>query len=557
MLLGINNIKPLSIKSTVEDALRQINEQKIKLCFVVDSDNKLKKVVTDGDIRRFLLNNNSLKENILAIHDRQPTVGYEYNTEQELRALLNDRIRIIPIIKRNNELIDAYYLNDTVSIQSIKEKKIGVVGLGYVGLTLSVILADNGFTVNGLDTNINLIDKLIKKDPPFLEIGLKAYLEAQINNGLFVTNNVEEFSADVYIITVGTPLIEGKKEPNIKHVQKAINSIAKKIKIGDLVIMRSTLPVGFTREIILPIIEDNTGLKVGKDVYLAFCPERTAEGRALKELRKVPQIVGGFCNKSSELCGRIFQSNTSTVINVGSLEAAEFCKLLDNTYRDTVFAYSNEMSKLSEKLNLNLSDLIDSVNLGYERNSIPKPSPGVGGPCLSKDAFILKNSFEKNNIDLKLPLLARKINEDMIAQIYNRTSSLLSELNKDITSSKIFIMGFAFKGNPRTSDLRDSTTLSFVNYLKNNSVNSIYGFDFEVSQEDLKFLDINLCSIDEGFKNADAVFLMNNHRKYAELPLDELLISTNKPVLIFDSWNILRSSPVRLNSNVVYAGVGF
>ena len=215
------------------------------------------------------------------------------------------------------------------------------------------------------------------------------------------------------------------------------------------------------------------------------------------------------------------------------------------------------MSKLSEKLNLNLSDLIDSVNLGYERNSIPKPSPGVGGPCLTKDAYILKNSFEKNGIDLKLPLLAREINEDMISQIFDRCSSILRELDKDIINTKIFILGFAFKGNPKTSDLRDSTTISFVNHLKNNMVNNIYGFDFEVERKDLESLNINICSIEEGFKNADAVLFMNNHKKYAELPLDSLIRTTNNSVLIFDSWNVLRSSPIRFNHKLVYAGVGF
>ena len=147
----------------------------------------------------------------------------------------------------------------------------------------------------------------------------------------------------------------------------------------------------------------NSNLKVGENLFWHFV-ERTAEGKAIEELKNLPQIIGGYCQRSTEFASRFFNEYTHTIIDVNDLESSEMCKLLDNTYRDTVFAYSNQMAMLSEKLGLNLSKLVDKVNIGYERNKIPKPSPGVGGPCLTKDPYILNYNFQKNGIKADVSL---------------------------------------------------------------------------------------------------------------------------------------------------------
>ena len=140
---------------------------------------------------------------------------------------------------------------------------------------------------------------------------------------------------------------------------------------------------------------------------------------------------------------------------MNDLESSEMCKLLDNTYRDTIFAYSNQMALLSEKIGLNLSQLIDKVNIGYERNKIPKPSPGVGGPCLTKDPYILNYNFKKAGLRADVSMSARKINELMVYSIVKKVKRFLKNTNKNIKTSKIFILGLSFKGNPETSDTRD------------------------------------------------------------------------------------------------------
>ena len=344
-------------------------------------------------------------------------------------------------------------------------------GLGYVGLTLAVILAENGFNVTGFDKNKALVNKLKDTIIPFYEDGLENLIHAHVNNSLNPTYCPDEILADIYIITVGTPILPQTKKPDTDYIENAVKVIAKKLKLNDLVILRSTVPVGCTREIVIPILEQISGLKVGTEFFVSYCPERTAEGRALTELRELPQIVGGFDHTSRQLSIRFFNENTHTVIDVGSLESAEMCKLLDNTYRDAMFGYANQMATFAEKLGLNLKELVNKVNIGYDRNRIPLPSPGVGGPCLSKDPYILIDNFAKVGLECEVTSAARKINESAPKKIFDRCHVVLKSVGKNILKEKIFIVGFAFKGNPVTSDLRDFQLLyGFLTILGNKGL---------------------------------------------------------------------------------------
>ena len=342
----------------------------------------------------------------------------------------------------------------------------------------------------------------------------------------------------------------------MSHLRKSILDICPYLKSQDLIILRSTVPVGCTRDLVVKLIEQKTKLKFGKDLFISFCPERTAEGQAIDELKRLPQIVGNYCKKSSELTKKIFSEYNSTVIEVENLEAAELAKLIDNSYRDTIFAYSNQLSKLSEKLNLNLVDIIEKVNLGYQRNNIPKPSPGVGGPCLSKDSYILSSNFNELKIGSEnLILLSRKVNESMTYNLFSRIKRKLKLLKKN-QDCKIFITGFAFKGSPETSDMRSSTTLDLLHLLKKNKFSNIWGHDYKVNSKDLKSLKIRTCSIDQGFKDADAVLIMNNHQNYANLNIYKLLKKINKPSLFLDSWQIFEPLEIESINGVSYLSVG-
>ena len=545
----------VSQSASIISAMEVIENGKERICFVIDDKNKLIKVITDGDIRRALLRGSSPSDKVKKIHDRQPIVAKENNAEQVLQHL-SKWVTIIPVVDINNRMTGLLRFNDFLSSYNIRERSVAIIGLGYVGLTLSVILADNGFSVTGLDKDKELVNKLKNADAPFYENGLENLLKSHVGYFFKPTSSEAQVFADIYIITVGTPVDYVTKKPDIKHIERAVLITAKKLKKGDLVILRSTVPIGCTRNTVIPILQKMSGLKVGLDFFVAFCPERTAEGKALKELRELPQIVGGFDQNSRQLAMNFFSENTHTVIDVGSLEAAELCKLIDNTFRDTVFAYSNQMATLSEKLGLNLNEIVTKVNLGYERNKIPYPSPGVGGPCLSKDPYILQSNFSEFELDCSLTVAARKVNERSPRHIYDRCKALLSEIGKNINKEKIFIVGFAFKGEPVTSDLRDSTTVFFLKHLFEMGIKEVWGYDPIIAENDLLKLGISVCSLEEGFENAGAVFIMNNHRSYTDINIVKMLASMSKPSIFYDGWNMFPAQDLRKIPGIIYAAPG-
>ena len=544
----------VSEKSTIVSSMQVIEKGKERLCLVINKKGTLIRVVSDGDIRRAIINGKNLTDSILDVHNKDPLVVRDTNPEKAFEHL-SKWVTVIPVVNIENKLIGISRLKEG-GINNIRQRSVAILGLGYVGLTLAVILAENGFNVTGFDKNKELVNKLKDKEIPFYEDGLENLVDAHVNNSLKPTYFADEILADIYIITVGTPILPDSKKPDTEYIKNAVKVIAYKLKLDDLVILRSTVPVGCTREIVIPILEQISGLKAGREFFVSYCPERTAEGRALTELRELPQIVGGVDHASRQLSIRFFNENTHTVIDVGSLESAEMCKLLDNTYRDAMFGYANQMATFAEKLGLNLKELVNKVNIGYDRNRIPLPSPGVGGPCLSKDPYILIDNFAKVGLECEVTSAARKINESAPKNIFDRCHVVLKSVGKNLLKEKIFIVGFAFKGNPVTSDLRDSTTLWFLDYLRKQKAENIWGYDPVVSQNDLENVGVKPCNIEDGFKSSSIVFIMNNHSSYTNLNINSLLETMNKPALFYDGWNMFSHQDVESISGIHYLAVG-
>ena len=540
--------------STLLNVMKTITLNQNKACIVL-KNKKFLKVVTDGDIRRSLINGFSLKDKIENVHNRTSKYFLDSDPKSKIINSINSRFSIIPILNSKHALVDIVFAKKD-QVTNIQNKKISIIGLGYVGLTLSLVLAENDLDVIGYDNNVNTVTKLKRKHSPFFERYLSEYLNKNVNKNFRITSDVHKFIADIYIICVGTPIDAKTKKPKINLLLKAVSDIAFKIKKGDLIILRSTVPTGFTRNKVIPLLQKYSNLQAGQDFKIAFCPERTIEGKALEELSELPQIIGGFDRESTDLSINFFNTYSKTVIDVGSLEAAELSKLIDNSYRDVKFAYSNQIALFCEKLNLDAHDIISKVNLGYERNDIAFPSPGVGGPCLSKDPYILHNNFIDNKINESLILNARKFNEDYPLQIYNRIFKFFQSKRKKFKSLKIFIIGFAFKGEPETSDMRNSTTINFLNILKKNKHKIIFGYDPVVKKEDLKKLNIKVCDLNSGFKNADIVMFMNNHKMYSKLNIIKLTKTMNDNSILYDGWNIYKKEIFNSIKNTKFIGVG-
>lgn len=530
------------------------------IILVVDDGAKLLGVATDGDIRRALSRGVTMESPISRIMNKNPFVIEGPKTNTEILSLIaeknrkegwNDtRLHKIILVDKNRKVVDLVSFYDLWQRSDTRFKQIGVVGLGYVGLTLALTLADLGFKVRGFDINKRVRDSLAKGAPHFFEDGIKQILKDNLGKTFKV---VEDFSGDnncdIYFVAVGTPL-NAKKEPDLGYLKDASARIGKVLKSGDAVILRSTVPVGTTRNFVTPLLERHSGLRAGKDFFVAFAPERTIEGKALRELRTLPQVIGGLDKSSTELAASIFNHMTHSAVLVDSLEEAEMVKLINNTYRDVHFAFSNELALICNKLGVDTHRVIEAANRGYERSSVSLPSPGVGGACLEKDPFILLHSVKSK--DHSLVRHARTVSDKMVDFVADSTVAHLQNHALGVKNPKLLVLGFAFKGRPVTSDMRGSTTVPLVKKLRRATEN-IYGYDPAVKRSDITDLKVKYVSdLEKGFADADAVIVMNNNPAFEELNIRGLLSSANKPCLFFDTWGLYDKAEVEKVKRIHY-----
>lgn len=557
MLYDIQSIMVPESKNIFE-VMKAINESASKFAMIVDNEERLVGIVTDGDIRRGFLNGHDAGEPVKNIMNRSPIVVKEGMSRETMLELVNEKYAQIPVLDENGRVKGVITFKDKSVLLDAKSRQICMIGLGYVGLTLSVVLAELGFKVFGYDTDGKLIGKIKNGFVPFYEDNLEAYLHRYIGKNLIPVSDLSGCKVDTYIVSVGTPINPETKKPIIDNIEEAARYIAKFLKPDDLVVLRSTVPVGTTREVMLPILNDVSGLKAGIDYYLAYAPERTIEGRAISEIKELPQIIGGYDKKSTMLVNRLFREITPTIVDVGSLEGAEMVKILNNTFRDVKFGYANEMALVCKELGLDMVKLVQAANLGYVRDEIPVPSPGVGGACLTKDPYFLIHSCKNLKHQPRMVSHSRQINEFIPYHIVEEVYQRITQLNKKNDKLKIFIIGFAFKGEPETSDLRGSTTIDLLNHFRKKGIqgSSFFGYDPIVSQEEITALGVKPVSIAEGFKDADVVLIMNNHKSYKKMDVFDLLNSARHDCIFVDGWYTFEPKDIMSVNNVRYMGIG-
>lgn len=436
------------------------------------------------------------------------------------------------------------------------ETKVCVMGMGYVGLTLAVALADVGYDVTGVETNEDVVRSLNDGIPHFHEENLQSRLKEQLKEKrLKIVNQMPATSFTIYIISVGTPLLKGQKIPNLQYIDHVVADVGRHLKKGSLVCLRSTIPVGTTRAKVIPALEYHSSLKAGIDFHVAFTPERTIEGKALVELRENPQIVGGLSPKCVDMASAFFHRLTPTLITSSSLEASEFVKIIDNSYRDVRFAYANEIASIAEKLNLDATEVIRSANVHYPRNNIPVPSPGVGGACLSKDPHILIHFSKEAGYSPELISSARKINEEMPRRIITRLDQEMRKIGKNLNNATVLLAGFAFKGDPETADLRDSTSLWLLEEVGKHTPH-IKGYDPVVSHKEIQKLGITPVNMPEGADQVDLLLIAINHRSYRNWDMHEIAKRLRKPAIVYDSWRMLNKQVVSRLEGITYLGTG-
>ncbi|AWB34097.1 nucleotide sugar dehydrogenase [Orrella marina] len=412
---------------------------------------------------------------------------------------------------------------------------IAVVGLGYVGLTLATVLAEVGFRVLGVEKRADVVNMTNQAMPHFSEIGLADALARVRDAGRLeaVVAFPQQTQASVYIITVGTPL-DANGKVRLDMIEAASREVARNMQDDALVILRSTVHVGTARNVVSRILNES-----GKRFEIAVCPERTLEGKALLELRQLPQIVGADDQSVRERAERVFRRLTKSIVQVTTLESAEIIKLVDNTYRDLQFAFANEVARVCEAWDVNAHEVIASGKLGYERTNVALPGL-VGGPCLEKDPHIFRQSAQARGIDLEITAASRLVNE---RQPLETVTFIVKQLQSRAIQGRVRValLGMAFKGRPATDDLRGSMSLRVLQLLKLALPDAeIVVYDPVVALETLRsqVKDVLVAaSISEAISQAHVTVIANNHPALGMQSPIALQRLMHPDAFIYDYWN--------------------
>jgi UDP-N-acetyl-D-mannosaminuronic acid dehydrogenase len=435
----------------------------------------------------------------------------------------------------------------------IMDQNVCILGLGYVGLTLAVAMADAGFRVHGIERRQDVVDLLAGGKAHFWEPRLDEKLKRVVDKKVFTfsTDVDPEFPASVYILTVGTPLGEDGKA-SLGAVERAAGQVAAVMRDDALVILRSTVKLGTARDVVAPVLAGS-----GRRFELAVCPERTLEGKALIELNELPQIIGSDDPETRQRCQQLFGALTPTTIAMSSPEAAELTKLVDNTYRDVMFAFANEIAHLCGHAGLSAHEVISAGRLGYPRTNVALPGP-VGGPCLEKDPHILVESARALGVRMGITAAARAVNETQPAETVRLMREAYAAAGGG-AGPKIALCGLAFKGVPATDDLRGTMAAPILAALRAQFPDGRFvGFDPVVSPEAARdhFGIETAASLDEACAGAGIVVIANNHPLFQGTEMPALAAKMASPGIIYDYWNMHNREIEGLPDGIRYLSLG-
>lgn len=534
------------------------------IALVVDDAMVLQGVINNGDVLRLLADGVSLDRQAYEVMTREPvTAPFGASDDQILQAVRlqlfcrtggnKDITRHVPLIDNQRVVRDVI---DVVSLLARSPRQgdhVEVYGLGFVGLTLAVALAGRGHFVTGIDTDNTLVAQLTAGKPQVFEPRLPEMMRRALDSGQLIFRSCPSGEHHrVVIIAVGTP-VEDDGSPSLSALYSVSERVGKRLKRGDLVMLRSTVPVGTTRGFVQGLLESGSSLKAGEDFHLAFTPERTVEGQAMKELSVLPQIVGGLSGRCAERATAFWQTLTDSVVSVDSLEAAELVKLINNSYRDLSFAFANGLALLADRFNLDAARLISAANEGYPRNPIPRPSPGVGGYCLTKDPFLYAAVDPEAGHGV-LASQGRAVNQDAGGYPVQIVLRFAERLGRPLSTLSVLLVGIAFKGWPETNDLRGSAGVDIGRELIHRRC-KVMAFDAVVNDGEIQALGFIPVTLHDAASECDAVLILNNHPNNVPSGLIERLC--DRKTLLFDGWSQFDRYEIEQYGNITYATMGY
>lgn len=422
-----------------------------------------------------------------------------------------------------------------------KTAEVAVIGLGYVGLPLAVEKAKAGYKTVGFDIQESKV-KMVNEGHNYIGDVVNAELEDLVKKGLLSATT--DFSivkdADFIAICVPTPL-DKYQQPDISYVKSSTIDISKHLKKGSIVVLESTTYPGTTEELILPILEEGSGLKCGEDFFLAYSPERVDPGNKLYKTKNTPKVVGGVGKDSTEVAAAMYRSVLNGCVHeVSSPKVAEMEKLLENTYRNINIGLANEMAIICDKMGISVWEVIDAAKTKPYGFQAFYPGPGLGGHCIPLDPYYLAWKAREYDYHTKLIETSGIINDSMPYYVVERASKILNRYRKSLNGSKILILGVAYKQD--IDDYRESPALKVIeNFEKEGCIVDFYDpyiqtYKFKGETKDgLKELS------KEVLQNADLVVVTTAH---TVIDYDFVQASSK---FIFDTKNAMKEVKNREN----------
>ncbi|HEX3158295.1 MAG TPA: nucleotide sugar dehydrogenase [Gemmatimonadaceae bacterium] len=405
---------------------------------------------------------------------------------------------------------------------------VAVVGLGYVGLPLALEFMRAGFRVIGFDVSQRVVDGLLAGRSHIQDVK-EDDLRPFVESGQFLptTDKAQLRAADAISIAVPTPLSK-TRDPDMSYVLSAVDAVVSNFHPGLLVVLESTTYPGTTRELMGPRFEER-GLTVGKDVFLAFSPERVDPGNTKYHTRNTPKVVGGITPACTELACALYAAAIDTVVPVSTTEAAELVKLLENTFRAVNIGLVNEMAIICDRLGVDVWEVIDAAAtkpFGFMKFT---PGPGIGGHCIPLDPHYLAWKMRTLNYKTRFIDLASDINSAMPDFVVEKVSRALNEDRKAVNGSRILVVGVAYK--PNIDDMRESPALDVIHLLEGRGATVVYHDPFVTSFREGSEQREGVALTPAELERSDAVVIVTDHRD-----VDYQLI-VDRAALVVDTRN--------------------
>lgn len=428
-------------------------------------------------------------------------------------------------------------------MDKIKNKTaiVGVIGLGYVGLPLAVEKAKAGFQTIGFDIQKHKVES-VNTSHNYIGDIIEGELEEVVKNGMLKATSDFSFIKDVdcIAICVPTPLDE-YQQPDIIYVKSSAEDVAKYLHKGMLVVLESTTYPGTTEGLLLPILEEGSGLRCGKDFFLAYSPERIDPGNKIYKTKNTPKVVGGVEKDSTDVATALYNSILENQVHiVSSPKVAEMGKILENTYRNINIALANEMAIICQKMGISVWEVIEAAKTKPYGFQAFYPGPGVGGHCIPIDPYYLAWKTKEYDYHTRLIEVSGIINDSMPEYVVARCSKILNRFKKPMNGSKILILGVAYKQD--VDDIRHSPAIKVIKSLGAEGCIVEY-YDPYVAEYDYQGMkkgsikELNK----EVLKSADLVVITTAHTS-----VDYSFIQTNS-LFIFDTKNAMRDVSIRDN----------